>query len=543
MKLSIPVLAAALMAALPAAAKVNVLIVTGGHDYDKAAFDAMWNSFAPEVEWTVRPLQYGHEVFEDVSAWPYDVLVFYNHQNPGARLTERHKANFRALLERGVGMLVLHHSVAAYPFFPEFEAMAGAKYRSSAYYKDTLSTYKIPVDIPCLLAERTHPLAEGLPASFTVQDEMYFKMAFAPDNRVLLSTTYPEADGPLAWTRTAGNSRVFTTILGNGSGIFANADFRAVVRRGLEWIEPCSEGDARPVCAPPVSQPKRLLIFHKQNGYIHASTDSCVAALKAHLAAQGLPSESTTDSLAFTAANLARFGAVMFYNTNYRNGPLLARAQEAAFEDFIHSGGGFVGVHSAVPLNGAAEEAVWPWYARLFGARFKSHPPLRSAPMVIEDPNHPSTRGLPSRFTLRDEWYAVQANPRSVAGLKVLATVDETGFPAGSGMGDHPMSWYRTFEGARTFVTLAGHDMASFSHPDFLRHLAGGILWAGSWDGTTASRPASAFAARPSAGTAAGRERGRIGFYRGKDGTVLEVRGADGRFIEARRSGPSGGER
>lgn len=284
--------------------------------------------------------------------------------------------------------------------------------------------------------------------------------------------------------------------------------------------------------------PKRVLIFHKQNGYIHVSTDSCVARLKTHLASQGLPAESTIDSLAFAADNLARFGAVIFYNTNYRGGPLLSRAQEAAFEEYIRSGGAFVGIHSAVPLNGTAEESVWPWYFRLFGVRFKGHPPQRNAPMVIEDADHPSTRGLPARIILSDEWYAMQTNPRDVAGVKVLATVDETGFPAGSGMGDHPVSWYRMFEGARTFVTLVGHDMASFSHPDFLRHLAGGILWAGGWDGSTGLGRGSREGAQ--AARDAAPERGARGplVYRGRDGTILEIHSVDGRLIEGRRSAP-----
>jgi type 1 glutamine amidotransferase len=290
--------------------------------------------------------------------------------------------------------------------------------------------------------------------------------------------------------------------------------------------------------APSEALPKKVLIFHKQNGYIHVSTDSCVAHLKSHLSTQGLPAESTIDSLAFTAANLARFGAVIFYNTNYRGGPLLSRAQEAAFEEYIRGGGSFVGVHSATPLNGTLEESIWPWYFRLFGVRFKGHPPQRIAPMVIEDPDHPATRGLPARILLSDEWYAMQTNPRDVAGVKVLATVDETGFPAGSGMGDHPVSWHRTFEGARTFVTLVGHDMSSFTHPDFLRHLTGGILWAGGWDGSTGLGRGGTGEVRRS-----GRhepERGSPGplIYRGRDGTVLEIRSVDGRFIEARRLAP-----
>lgn len=278
--------------------------------------------------------------------------------------------------------------------------------------------------------------------------------------------------------------------------------------------------------------PRQALIFHKQNGYVHAATDTCVALLKERLALEGVPAEATTDSLAFTPANLARFGVVVFYNTNYRGGPLLDRRQEAALEKFIQGGGGFAGIHSAVPLDGGFEESIWPWYARLFGARFKGHPPARFAPMLIEDATHPSTRGLPGRIVLYDEWYALQANPRSEPGVRVLATVDETGFPQGSGMGDHPVSWHREFEGGRSFATLVGHDLASFSHPDFLRHLAGGIGWAGGWEGNTTIRGEAAGSGAPEP------RRSRSQVFRGRDGRRLEVFAVDGSLIEARLISP-----
>ncbi len=245
------------MAALlsPAAAQISpssrILIVTGGHDYDINAFDAMWKSFGGNV--TVKPLAKGHEVFEDVSGWNYDILVFYNHQNPGNSLTDRHKANFRALLDRGVGMFVLHHGVAAYPHFPEYEAMAGCKYRSSAYYSDNLSIAKIPASIKVLTAKAGHPLAAGVSATYTVSDEMYLKMTFAADNDVVFRTDFTDAEGPIAWSRKAGNSRVFTTFLGHGSSIFSHADFRRMVKNGLDHILPCVAGDARAVCASPTA--------------------------------------------------------------------------------------------------------------------------------------------------------------------------------------------------------------------------------------------------------------------------------------------------
>jgi type 1 glutamine amidotransferase len=284
------------------------------------------------------------------------------------------------------------------------------------------------------------------------------------------------------------------------------------------------------------AQPTRVLIFHKQNGYIHTATPAVVAALKANWTAHGLEVASSVDSLDFNGPNLALYDAVVFLNTNYRNGPLFARAQEAAFEAYIRGGGAFVGLHSAIPLNGTMEESVWPWYASLYGARFRSHAPYGSGAMVIEDPSHFSTRGLPLRITLQDEWYAMQANPRNLPGVRVLATVDETGFQADSRMGgDHPVTWSRTFEGGRSWVTVIGHDMGAFSNSHFMTHVRRGVMWAAGVDSATTALtgPGTARAAMQAVERGAGR--GTALSYTTRAGERLEVR-LDGRVVTARRA-------
>lgn len=293
---------------------------------------------------------------------------------------------------------------------------------------------------------------------------------------------------------------------------------------------------------PAGAQGPRVLIFHKQNGYIHTATPTVVATLEADWAAHGMTVETTVDSLAFSPENLARFDAVVFLNTNYRNGPLLAHAQEAAFEAYIRNGGAFVGLHSAIPLNGTMEEAIWPWYATLYGARFRSHAPYRAGYIIIEDTTHFSTRGVPARLGLQDEWYALQVNPRGSPGTHVLATVDETGFLPDSHMGgDHPVTWTRTFEGARAWITVIGHDMGAFSNAHFRTHVRNGVLWAARRDsgGTegTALRPGRVWSAR----AASPGERSHAPLttlsYMGRDGTRLSVR-IDGRAVAARRVSP-----
>jgi type 1 glutamine amidotransferase len=62
--------------------------------------------------------------------------------------------------------------------------------------------------------------------------------------------------------------------------------------------------------------------------------------------------------------------------------------------------------------------------------------------------------------------------------LKVLASVDETTYQGGSMNGEHPIAWYHEFDGGRSWYTAGGHTIESYSEPDFLKHLRGGIEWA-----------------------------------------------------------------
>ena len=157
----------------------------------------------------------------------------------------------------------------------------------------------------------------------------------------------------------------------------------------------------------------------------------------------------------------------MFLSTT---GDVLNGNQQAAFERFIRSGWGFVGIHSA-----ADTEYDWPFYGGLIGAYFAGHPDIQPATIRVEVP-HPSTSGLPATWNRRDEWYNFQKNPRGT--VNVLATLDERSYSGGTMGADHPIMWSRGYEGGRTWYTAGGHTAESFAEPLFLDHIGKAIIWA-----------------------------------------------------------------
>jgi type 1 glutamine amidotransferase len=64
----------------------------------------------------------------------------------------------------------------------------------------------------------------------------------------------------------------------------------------------------------------------------------------------------------------------------------LTDAQKAALLDFVHRGGGFIGIHSATDTL-----YDWPDYGRLVGAYFKAHSWTQVATVTVEDRAHPVT--------------------------------------------------------------------------------------------------------------------------------------------------------
>lgn len=210
-----------------------------------------------------------------------------------------------------------------------------------------------------------------------------------------------------------------------------------------------------------------VLVFSRTEGFRHDSIPAGIAAIRQQGTVRGFSVDATEDSAAFTDEGLARFRAIVFLSTT---GDVLNVAQQAVFERFIRRGGGFVGVHSATDT-----EYDWPFYGALVGAYFSGHPDIQNATIQVEDAGHPTTASLPRAWVRRDEWYNFQRNPRG--SVTVLATLDEQTYSGGTMSPDHPIMWFQTHEGGRSWYTAGGHTSESFSEPLFVEHLGNALLW------------------------------------------------------------------
>ncbi|NUT94023.1 MAG: DUF1080 domain-containing protein [Saccharothrix sp.] len=217
-----------------------------------------------------------------------------------------------------------------------------------------------------------------------------------------------------------------------------------------------------------VDEPFDVLVFSKTTGYRHDSIPAGVQAIRLLGAANGFSVAATEDSGRFTPGELAGYEVVVFLNTT---GDVLDAAQKDAFEAYVRSGGGFVGVHAA-----ADTEYDWPFFGELVGAHFASHPAVQRATVRVESRAHAATAHLGPTWVLTDEWYDYRTNPRGTA--RILSTVDESTYSGGAMGEDHPHTWCKTVGDGRSFYTGSGHTAEIFADPNFRKLLLGGIRYA-----------------------------------------------------------------
>lgn len=210
----------------------------------------------------------------------------------------------------------------------------------------------------------------------------------------------------------------------------------------------------------------RILVFTKTVGFVHNSIPEGKAAIMQAGREAGLEVDTTANAEKFTKENLKQYKAVIFLNTT---GEVLNTLQQSAFENYIRSGGGFVGIHSAADTG-----YDWPWYGKLVGGYFKSHPEIQNAVIDVVNHDHPSVKHLPKKWQREDEWYNYKnLNPD----INILATLDEQSYKGGENGEQHPIAWYHHYDGGRAFYTGGGHTPESYREPAFLKHVMQGILW------------------------------------------------------------------
>ena len=230
----------------------------------------------------------------------------------------------------------------------------------------------------------------------------------------------------------------------------------------------------RPLAARAERPPERVLYFTYSAAYRH----DVIPLSKAILTQLGRNSGAfeviaTEDLSEFSTGNLEQYAAVMFYTSGEIP---MSGVQKMALLNFVRSGRGFLGVHSATDTF-----YTWPDYLDLIGGYFNGHPWHQNVTIQVADAADPLVAFLGNSLQLNDEIY--QISDFDYRGSRVLLRLDQDSVDLGKA-GVHqrfygwPLAWKRSFGEGRVFYSALGHEASVWQDPRCQKILANAILWA-----------------------------------------------------------------
>ena len=140
---------------------------------------------------------------------------------------------------------------------------------------------------------------------------------------------------------------------------------------------------------------------------------------------------------------LSQYKVVLFLDTRPE-----APEQRIAFENYMKHGGGWMGFHfAAFALTPSDYPQNWDWYHNQFlgAGQYKSNT-WRPTPAIVRIASqHPATQQLPTTFkSAANEWYCWQNDLRKQPDIQILASIDSTSFPLGTGPKPHEI-WHHGY--------------------------------------------------------------------------------------------------
>ena len=201
----------------------------------------------------------------------------------------------------------------------------------------------------------------------------------------------------------------------------------------------------------------RTMLF--AGGKIHDFKGCGEALMEALTPVEELDITYVEDDLdALVAPGLDPYDLIVFYHTVGE----ITDAQKNGLLNFVASGKGYVGVHSA-----ADSFRECPEYRAMVGGHFVTHPHFRRYQVSVVDSQHPLTKDL-VEFDVEDEQYILDYDPR----VHVLCSA----LYKGAAM---PAAWTKSWGKGRVFYLALGHNPDACRNETFKVLLQRGALWAG----------------------------------------------------------------
>ena len=251
--------------------KLNVLLITRGHPFDRERFFDVFDSNS-DIQYSNVEHPAAQYMCNPQMAEHFDCYVHYD--MPGIEFgvggpqyfepPEFYKQGVRAMGDAGCPLVILHHAAAACPAWPEWSEIVGGQFlytpMQSRGVDHTDSGYKIDVTHTVSPA-MDHPITHGV-EPFEIIDEVYLSQVFE-DSIIPLFTSswefkcnnfysaanavvrgelnsnqdwdHPNGSNLVGWIKTYQNSPVVYLQLGDGPAAYQNANFRRILAQAIKW--------------------------------------------------------------------------------------------------------------------------------------------------------------------------------------------------------------------------------------------------------------------------------------------------------------------
>jgi len=211
---------------------VKVMVVTGGHAFDTLQFFEMFDAL-PGIEYQhFQQPKANNELVKNLGE-DFDVLVFYDMWKSAS---EVEKSAYLRLTQQGKPLLFLHHSIASYQGWPEFEKLLGGKYVEAAkgVPKEEQSNYEHDVWVYSKVENYT-AVTVGLkePRFF---DEIYGNVRISDDVIPLLRTTHPKSMEYIAWQHKYNKSQIVYIQPGHDYRTYESEEYRKLLLQAIKFL-------------------------------------------------------------------------------------------------------------------------------------------------------------------------------------------------------------------------------------------------------------------------------------------------------------------
>ncbi|MDM8007734.1 MAG: ThuA domain-containing protein [Phycisphaerae bacterium] len=208
-------------------AVIRGLMFVGGHAHDFDAEPLRLAEVLKQQEGIDIRVHTGLDELTAENVATVDVLMFNACLDKGMDETKQ-----RVLLDalrQGKGLVALHCALWCFQDWPEWRRILGGL----VLRHDKFGPYEVRGVHPM------HPIAQGVPTTFTITDEAYYLDERAPDICLIAQTvrTHPgrENPDPQVWTNRYMGGRVFVNAMGHDEQALFHPAYLKLLANGVRW--------------------------------------------------------------------------------------------------------------------------------------------------------------------------------------------------------------------------------------------------------------------------------------------------------------------